>query len=113
MQGPEVFRWATHTIPRVAQQALAQAGLTANDLKAFIPHQANSRIIDAAAKGLKLPPHTVIAKDITTTGNTSAASIPLAIDQLSAQGKTTTGDAALLIGFGAGLTHAAQVVTLP
>ncbi|MDT0270825.1 beta-ketoacyl-ACP synthase III [Streptomyces sp. DSM 44915] len=113
MAGPEVFRWANHTIPEISRQAVTRAGLTINDLAAFIPHQANARIIDTAAKALNLAPHTAIAKDITTTGNTSAASIPLALDTLLAQATLPTGAPALLIGFGAGLTHAAQVITLP
>jgi 3-oxoacyl-[acyl-carrier-protein] synthase-3 len=113
MAGPEVFRWATRVVPEVARQALALAGLTTSDLAAFIPHQANVRIIDAAAKSLDLSEHTVIARDVITAGNTSAASIPLAMDALLSQGNLPSGAPALLVGFGAGLTHAGQVVTLP
>ncbi|GAA2059832.1 ketoacyl-ACP synthase III [Streptomyces cheonanensis] len=113
MAGPEVFRWATRTVPGVARQAVERAGLAVADLAAYIPHQANARIIDATAKSLNLAPHTAIARDVVTSGNTSAASIPLAMDQLLAQGDLASGDPALLVGFGAGLTHAAQVVALP
>ncbi|MFL9659397.1 beta-ketoacyl-ACP synthase III [Streptomyces sp. PB17] len=113
MAGPEVFRWATRVVPETSRQALAVAGLRTTDLTAFIPHQANARIIDAAAKSLNLAPHTVIARDVVSAGNTSAASIPLAMENLLAQGALPSGAPALLVGFGAGLTHAAQIVTLP
>ncbi len=113
MAGPEVFRWATRVVPETSRQALAAAGLRTTDLTAFIPHQANARIIDAAAKSLGLAPHTVIARDVVSAGNTSAASIPLAMEHLLAQGTLPSGTPALLVGFGAGLTHAAQIVTLP
>jgi 3-oxoacyl-[acyl-carrier-protein] synthase-3 len=113
MTGPEVFRWATTLVPTIAQRALEAAGIGPADLSAFILHQANVRIIDAAAKALRLPEHIAIARDIATSGNTSAASIPLAVDDLLASGALTSGGHALLVGFGAGLTYAAQVVTLP
>lgn len=113
MSGPEVFRWATRVVPQIGRQALAAAGIEASDLSVFIPHQANIRIIDSAAKALNLLPATVVAKDIIESGNTSAASIPLALDRLLSQGALPSGGHALLVGFGGGLTHAAQVVTLP
>ncbi|MEU4499310.1 beta-ketoacyl-ACP synthase III [Streptomyces sp. NPDC023998] len=113
MAGPEVFRWATRQVPETARQALDAAGLESSDLAAFIPHQANARIVDSAAKALDLAPHTAVARDIVESGNTSAASIPLAIDSLLSQGAVASGGHALLVGFGAGLVHAAQVVTLP
>jgi 3-oxoacyl-[acyl-carrier-protein] synthase-3 len=113
MQGQQVFRWAVGEIGKVCQQALAEAGVTVEDLTAFIPHQANNRITDAIVRGLKLPEHVVIARDIETTGNTSAASVPLALDRLIENGEVTSGGLALLVGFGAGLAFAAQVVELP
>ena len=113
MDGPAVFRWAVGTVPEVGRQALAAAGLTPGDLAAFIPHQANLRIIEAAATALRLPPEVVVARDVVDSGNTSAASIPLAMERLLAQGAVDSGGLALLVGFGAGLVHAAQVVTLP
>ncbi|AXK34303.1 ketoacyl-ACP synthase III [Streptomyces armeniacus] len=113
LAGPEVFRWAVNTVPRIAQRALDAAGLAAGDLAAFIPHQANSRIVDTAARELGLPPHVVIARDVVTSANTSAASIPLAMDALGTRGELPSGGKALLVGFGAGLTYAAQVVELP
>ena len=112
-EGQAVFRWAVYEMAKVAQEALDAAGITAADLDAFIPHQANMRIIDAMIKALKLPDHVAVARDIETTGNTSAASIPLAMEQLLATGKARSGDTALVIGFGAGLVYAATVVTLP
>ena len=75
-EGQTVFRWAVWDMAKVAKQALEVAGVTSDDLAAFIPHQANMRIIDEFAKQLKLPESVVIARDIATTGNTSAASIP-------------------------------------
>ena len=113
MQGQTVFRWAVYQMAPVAQEALAAAGISAEELDAFIPHQANERIIDAMAKAMNLPESVAIARDIRTSGNTSAASIPLAMDALYSDGQIKSGDTALLIGFGAGLVYAAQVVQLP
>ncbi|WP_171161834.1 ketoacyl-ACP synthase III [Streptomyces sp. I05A-00742] len=112
-EGQAVFRWAVFEMAKVAQQALDEAGITAEDLDVFIPHQANMRIIDSMVKTLKLPENVVVARDVETTGNTSAASIPLAMERLLATGAAKSGDTALLIGFGAGLVFAATVVTLP
>ncbi|WP_432010646.1 ketoacyl-ACP synthase III [Streptomyces cucumeris] len=112
-EGQAVFRWAVYEMAKVAQQALDQAGITADELDAFIPHQANLRIIDSMIKTLKLPEHVTVARDVETTGNTSAASIPLAMERLLATGQAKSGDTALVIGFGAGLVYAATVVTLP
>ena len=111
--GPTVFRWAVWEMAKVAKQALEQAGVEASDLAAFIPHQANMRIVDEFAKQLKLPETTVIARDIETTGNTSAASIPLATHRLLQEHPELSGGLALQIGFGAGLVFGAQVVVLP
>jgi 3-oxoacyl-[acyl-carrier-protein] synthase-3 len=113
MAGPTVFRWAVWQMSPVAQKALDAAGVAVGELDAFIPHQANVRIIDAMAKQLSVPDHVPIARDIAETGNTSAASIPLAMDRMLADGEVRHGGIALLIGFGAGLTYAAQVVELP
>ena len=112
-EGQAVFRWAVFEMAKVAQQALDAAGITADDLDVFIPHQANERIIDSMVKTLKLPEHVTVARDVRTTGNTSAASIPLAMERLLATGEAKSGDTALVIGFGAGLVYAATVVTLP
>jgi len=113
MQGQQVFRWAVGEVAKVALQALEAAGVDADDLDAFIPHQANMRITDAMVRALKLPDHVPVARDIAYTGNTSAASIPLAMQSMLDSGEIPHGGTALLIGFGAGLVYAAQVVTLP
>jgi 3-oxoacyl-[acyl-carrier-protein] synthase-3 len=112
-EGQTVFRWAVWDMAKVAKQALDRAGVTADDIAAFIPHQANMRIIDEFAKQLKLPESVVIARDIATTGNTSAASIPLATHRLLEEHPELSGGLALQIGFGAGLVFGAQVVVLP
>ena len=111
--GQTVFRWAVWEMAKVAKQALDAAGVTADELAAFIPHQANMRIIDELAKQLKLPEHVLIGRDIETTGNTSAASIPLATHRLLQEHPELSGGLALQIGFGAGLVYGAQVVRLP
>ena len=113
MQGQAVFRWAVTAIPKVAQAALDAAGLSIEELDVFVPHQANLRIIDALVKKLALPERVVVARDIVDTGNTSAASVPLSLDRLIETGQVRGGQTALLVGFGAGLTYAAQVVVLP
>jgi 3-oxoacyl-[acyl-carrier-protein] synthase III len=112
-EGQTVFRWAVWEMVKVAKQALEAAGITADELNAIVMHQANERIIDEMAKQLALPEHVVVAKDIKTTGNTSAASIPLAMHALLEQGQIKTGNLALQIGFGAGLAFGAQVVVVP
>ncbi|WP_119697817.1 beta-ketoacyl-ACP synthase III [Microbacterium halotolerans] len=112
-EGPSVFRWAVWDMVKVAQQTLDDAGVKAEDLSAFVPHQANMRIVSEFAKQLGLPDTVAIADDITTTGNTSAASIPLATHRLLEERPELSGGLALQIGFGAGLVFAAQVVVLP
>lgn len=111
--GPTVFRWAVWEMAKVAQQALDAAGIRAEDLVAFVPHQANIRIIDEMVKQLGLPEHVAVARDIVDAGNTSAASIPLAMHRLLAENPGLSGGLALQIGFGAGLVFGAQVVVLP
>ena len=112
-EGQSVFRWAVWEMVKVAKDALEASGLEPEDLTALVTHQANVRIIDEFAKQLGLPETVVVAKDIVETGNTSAASIPLAMHRLLAEGKVKSGGYALQIGFGAGLAYAAQVVELP
>jgi 3-oxoacyl-[acyl-carrier-protein] synthase-3 len=113
MQGNPVFRWASYEMAKIAQQALDRAGITVDDLDVFVPHQANMRIIDAMARSMKLPERVRIARDIAEQGNTSAASIPLALDRMVDEGQARSGDTALLVAFGAGLAYAAQVVRVP
>ncbi|GAA1934333.1 beta-ketoacyl-ACP synthase 3 [Kitasatospora viridis] len=113
MDGQAVFRWAVATVPEVGREALAAAGVGAAQLSAFIPHQANLRIVDAAVKALELPEHVAVARDLAEAGNTSAASVPLAMERLLSEGAVEPGGLALLVGFGAGLAYAGQVVVLP
>ncbi len=112
MDGPGVFRWATTEMASVARDACAAADLAPSDVAAFVPHQANLRIVDSLARQLGIPEQRV-ARDIVDMGNTSSASIPLALTRLVAEGRVSPGDPMLLIAFGAGLTYAAQVVTAP
>ncbi len=111
--GRTVFRWAVWHTADIVRKALDEAGLTVDDIDVFVPHQANMRIVDELAKQLKLPDSVVIARDIAHTGNTSAASIPLATHRLLAEGQAKSGDVCVQIGFGAGLVYAGQVVVLP
>lgn len=113
MEGQKVFKWAVSAMVDVCYQALEAAGVTSADIQLFVPHQANNRITDAMVRGLKFPENVVVARDIITTGNTSAASIPLALDALVKDGVAKSGDLALLVGFGAGLAYAAQVIRVP
>ncbi|MBU3064110.1 ketoacyl-ACP synthase III [Nocardia sp. NEAU-G5] len=113
MNGTAVFRWAVTFLEKACRDALNQAGVTVEDLDAFVPHQANSRITDALVKALHMPESVAVARDIVETGNTSAASIPMAMEQLLRSGAAKPGDTTLLLGFGAGLAYAGQVVTLP
>ena len=113
MDGNPVFRWAAFAMAKVGQEALEKAGITADELDCFMPHQANMRIVDALARSMKLPATVEIARDIATMGNTSAASVPLALERMIEQGQAKSGDTALLIAFGAGLVYAAQVVVVP
>jgi 3-oxoacyl-[acyl-carrier-protein] synthase III len=110
--GQAVFRWATTAIAPVALRACERAGVSPADLSAFIPHQANLRIVEAIARKLGIPREKV-ADDIVHAGNTSSASIPLALSRMAEQGRLESGTPALLIGFGAGLSYASQVITLP
>ncbi|OKI24259.1 beta-ketoacyl-ACP synthase III [Streptomyces sp. CB03911] len=111
-QGQSVFRWATTKIAPLARQACEKAGIDPSELKGFVPHQANLRIIDAIANKLGAP-DAVIARDVVDSGNTSAASIPLAFSKLVERGELASGDPVLLFGFGGGLAYAGQVVRCP
>ena len=113
MEGNPVFKWASYTMAKTAAEALDAAGVRPEELKVFAPHQANMRITDAMFRALKLPPEVVVARDIARQGNTSAASIPLAIEALLESGEANSGDTCLIIGFGAGLVYAGQVIVLP
>ena len=113
MNGRAIYRWATTSLPDLARRACAQAGIEPAELAAFVPHQANLRITESVVKALRLPDSVVIARDVVDSGNTSAASVPLALTRLHEQGQVRTGDQVLLLGFGAGLTAAGQVVRCP
>jgi 3-oxoacyl-[acyl-carrier-protein] synthase-3 len=112
-EGQVVFRWATTALAPFAIEACARAGVKPQDLAAFVPHQANSRIIDGIVKRLGLGPNVVIAKDLVESGNTSAASVPLALSKLIERREVPSGAPVLLFGFGGGLTYAGQVVRCP
>lgn len=111
-EGQTVFRWATTALYPVARQACERAGVDPSELAAFIPHQANLRIIEAIARRLGAD-RAVIARDIVHAGNTSAASIPLALSRMLERGEVRSGELALVLGFGAGLTYAGQVIEIP
>jgi 3-oxoacyl-[acyl-carrier-protein] synthase-3 len=110
--GQGVFRWATTALHPVALAACERAGVTPSELAAFVPHQANLRIIQSIARKLGAD-KAVVADDIVNSGNTSAASIPLALSHMIERGDVPSGEPALIIGFGAGLTYAAQVIQIP
>ncbi|RSM70278.1 ketoacyl-ACP synthase III [Kibdelosporangium aridum] len=115
-EGQTVFRWATTQIAPIALRALELAGLQPSDVDALIPHQANLRIVEAIAKRLRKEgarEKMEVADDIVYTGNTSSASIPIALDHMRKAGRVNTGDVLLMVGFGAGLSYAGQVVISP
>ncbi|KXK62511.1 3-oxoacyl-ACP synthase [Micromonospora rosaria] len=111
-EGQSVFRWATTSLAPLALQACERAGVAPEEIAAFVPHQANTRIIDGIARRLGMP-HAVVAKDIVESGNTSAASVPLALSKLVERREVPSGAPVLLFGFGGGLTYAGQVVRCP
>jgi 3-oxoacyl-[acyl-carrier-protein] synthase-3 len=113
MAGQAVYRWATTKLTETLEQAMAQAGVTAADIDVFAPHQANLRIVESMTKKLGFGDDVVVARDIVQSGNTSAASIPLALTALVESGEAKSGDLALVLGYGAGLTFAGQVLVLP
>ncbi|MBT2226799.1 beta-ketoacyl-ACP synthase III [Nonomuraea sp. NEAU-A123] len=111
-EGQTVFRWATTALHPVAKEACERAGVDPSELAAFVPHQANLRIIEAIARKLGAD-QAVVGRDIVTAGNTSAASIPLALSRMLERGEVRSGELALILGFGAGLTYAGQVIEIP
>ena len=111
-EGQAVFRWATTALHPVAKKACERAGVDPTELAAFIPHQANLRIVEAIARKLGAPQATV-ANDIVHAGNTSSASIPLALSRMLERGEISSGAPVLLLAFGAGISYAAQVITVP
>ncbi|MEU5046896.1 beta-ketoacyl-ACP synthase III [Streptomyces griseorubiginosus] len=111
-EGQSVYRWATTKLPALARQACERAGLTPDDLAAVVLHQANLRIIEPLAEKIGAV-NAVVARDVTESGNTSAASIPMAFSKLVEQGEISSGDPVLLFGFGGNLSYAGQVVRCP
>ena len=111
-EGQAVYRWATGSMAPIAVEACRRAGVALEDIAAFVPHQANLRIIDALARRIGLP-NAVVARDIVTSGNTSAATIPLALSRMVEAGEIPSGAPVLLLGFGSGLAYAGQVVLAP
>ena len=111
-EGQAVYRWATSKMVPVALEACRRAGVDPAELAAFVPHQANMRIIDSIAKKLGAP-NAVVARDIEVSGNTSAATIPLALSKMVERGEIPSGSPVLLLGFGSGLAYAGQVILAP
>jgi 3-oxoacyl-[acyl-carrier-protein] synthase-3 len=111
-EGQAVFRWATTAMHPIAVRACERAGVAVSDLAAFVPHQANLRIIESIARRLGVPRER-LADDIVHAGNTSSASVPLALSRMAEHGDLKPGSLALLLGFGAGMCYAAQVITVP
>jgi 3-oxoacyl-[acyl-carrier-protein] synthase-3 len=109
MDGPEVFRKAVRVVVESSNTALARAGLTPADVDWFVPHQANARIVTAAANRLKIPAERCIV-NIDRYGNTSAASIPIALAEAADDGRLSDGDIVLSCGFGAGMTWSSAVL---
>ena len=91
-EGQAVYRWATSSMPAVAKAAIEQAGLTSDELAAFVPHQANLRITESVVATLGLPAGVAVGRDIVDSGNTSAASVPLALARLVELGEVSSGD---------------------
>lgn len=112
MLGQPVFRWASTALTPVARRACELAGVAPEELDAVVPHQANLRIVEAVVRGLGAT-NAAVARDVVDTGNTSAASVPLALARMVATGEAPSGGLALLLAFGAGLTYAGQVVRIP
>jgi 3-oxoacyl-[acyl-carrier-protein] synthase-3 len=110
--GQSVYRWATTQLPAIARRACERSGLTPEDLAAVVFHQANLRIIEPLAAKLGAV-NAVVAKDVVESGNTSAASIPLALSKLVERGELPSGAPVLLFGFGGNLSYAGQVVRCP
>jgi 3-oxoacyl-[acyl-carrier-protein] synthase III len=113
MAGQAVYRWATTRLTDTLVQAMESAGVEAKDVDVFAPHQANLRIVESMTRRLGFGEDVVVARDVVQSGNTSAASIPLALTALMESGEAKSGDLALVLGYGAGLTFAGQVLVLP
>jgi 3-oxoacyl-[acyl-carrier-protein] synthase-3 len=113
MAGQAVYRWATTRLTDTLLLAMESAGVDPKDIDVFAPHQANLRIVESMTRRLGFREDVVVARDVVQSGNTSAASVPLALTALMESGEAKSGDLALVLGYGAGLTFAGQVLTLP
>ncbi|MBM7789493.1 beta-ketoacyl-ACP synthase III [Tenggerimyces flavus] len=111
-EGQAVFRWATTELPKLARAACEKAGISPSELAAFVPHQANLRIIEPLAKKLGAE-NAIVARDVVDSGNTSAASVPLALAKLVERREVPSGAPVLLLGFGGGVTYAGLVIRCP
>lgn len=111
-EGQSVYRWTVTSLPPLIRQTIADAGLEPTEIKAFVLHQANLRIIEGISKRLGFD-DAIIANDIIYSGNTSTASIPLALSKMVKERKVQSGDPIVLFGFGGGLTYAGQVIYCP
>ena len=111
-EGQTVYRWATGEMAPIAIEACRRAGVAPEDIVAFVPHQANLRMIDMIADRVGLP-NAIVARDIVTSGNTSAATIPLALSRMVEAGEIPSGAPVLVLGFGSGLAYAGQVLLAP
>ncbi|RBM19001.1 beta-ketoacyl-ACP synthase III [Streptomyces sp. PT12] len=111
-EGQSVFRWATTELAPFAREACARAGIAPGELAGIVTHQANLRIIEALARAIDAP-NAVVARDVTVSGNTSAASVPLALAKLVERREVPVGAPVLLFAFGGGLAWAGQVVHCP
>ncbi|MEV5432071.1 beta-ketoacyl-ACP synthase III [Streptomyces sp. NPDC052701] len=111
-EGQSVYRWATTRLPSIAREVCEKAGLAPADLAAVVLHQANLRIVEPLARKIGAV-NAVVARDVTESGNTSAASVPLAFSKLVEQGAISSGDPVLLFAFGGNLSYAGQVVRCP
>ena len=109
MNGPQIYRWATKMMAKAAEKVIAASGLEPSDVDLFIPHQANYRIIETTARNLDLPLEKVFS-NVGDYGNTSAASIPIALCEAIQSGRVKQGDNLVLASFGAGLTWAAMTI---
>lgn len=113
MDGRTVFKWALAEVTGHAARTIELAGIRPEELDIFLPHQANDRITDALVRHLHLPENVAVGRDIAEMGNASASSIPIALDRMIREGRATSGQTALIIGYGAGLTYAGQIVVIP
>ncbi|MFE2938300.1 beta-ketoacyl-ACP synthase III [Streptomyces sp. NPDC059255] len=111
-EGQSVYRWATTQLPPIARKVCERAGVAPEELAAVVLHQANLRIIEPVAQKIGAV-NAVIARDVVESGNTSAASIPMALSKLVARGEVPSGAPALLFGFGGNLSYAGQVIRCP